>query len=164
MIEIVKASAQDFRAIQDIAYKTWPVTYGHILSAGQLEYMLDMMYSTASLQKSLAKGHQFLLLKEDNTALGFASYEHNYLDKNVTRLHKLYMLPESQGKGAGRMLIEAIEKLAKENGSDAISLNVNKFNNAFSFYKKAGYEVVGEEDIEIGRGYLMEDYVMEKQL
>jgi len=104
------------------------------------------------------------LLKEDDAALGFASYEHNYLDKNVTRLHKLYMLPESQGKGAGKMLIETIEKLAKENGSAAVSLNVNKFNNAFSFYKKAGYEVVGEEDIEIGRGYLMEDYKMEKQL
>ena len=164
MIEITEASAQDFPAIQAIAYKTWPVTYGHILSKEQLDYMLYLMYSTESLQKSAAKGHQLLLLKEDNAALGFASYEHNYLDKNVTRLHKLYMLPESQGKGAGKMLIETIEKLAKENGSDAVSLNVNKFNNAFSFYKKAGYEVVGEEDIEIGRGYLMEDYKMEKQL
>jgi len=53
MIVIVKAATEDFQAIQDIAFKTWPVTYGHILSAEQLEYMLDMMYSTASLQKSI---------------------------------------------------------------------------------------------------------------
>ena len=163
MIEIVKVTAQDFPAIQDIAYKTWPATYGHILSAGQLEYMLDMMYSMASLQKSAAKGHQFLLLKEDNTALGFASYELNYTS-GTTKLHKLYVLPETQGRGAGRLLISKIENAAKSNGNDKIVLNVNRYNNAANFYLKNGFTKAGEEDINIGNGYLMEDFIMEKGL
>lgn len=163
MISICEATANDFLIIQDIAYKTWPDTYGHILSKEQLDYMMDMMYSTESLHRSVEKGHQFLLLKENDICLGFASYEHDYLGENVTRLHKLYLLPESQGKGAGKILIEAIEDRAKGNHSEAVSLNVNKFNKALTFYQKLGYDVIGEVDIEIGRGYLMEDYKMEKR-
>ena len=74
------------------------------------------------------------------------------------------MLPESQGKGAGKLLIAAVEKLAQENNDYIISLNVNRFNTAYYFYEKLGFEKVGEEDVELDFGYLMEDYKMEKKL
>jgi len=60
--------------------------------------------------------------------------------------------------------LDSIVVLAKENHSETISLNVNRFNKAFAFYKKMGFEIVAEENIEIGNGYLMEDYKMEKKL
>jgi ribosomal protein S18 acetylase RimI-like enzyme len=73
-------------------------------------------------------------------------------------------LPETQGKGIGKKVIDEIEKLALDNNSTALILNVNRFNTALGFYKKIGFEVVDEVNIDIGNGYLMEDYVMEKQL
>ena len=79
-------------------------------------------------------------------------------------MHKIYLLPHAQGKGAGKLLIDTVEKLATENHSDVISLNVNKFNKALSFYQKIGFKVVAEEVIELDFGYLMEDYKMEKKL
>ncbi len=79
-------------------------------------------------------------------------------------MHKIYLLPDAQGKGAGKLLIDTIEILARENHSVAVSLNVNKFNNALSFYKKIGFEIVSEEDIALEHGYKMEDYRMEKKL
>jgi ribosomal protein S18 acetylase RimI-like enzyme len=105
-----------------------------------------------------------LLAKEENVALDFASYEHHYNQKAVTRIHKIYILPQTQGKGIGKLLIDTIGNLAKKNQSIALSLNVNRSNNALIFYKKIGFEIVGEEDIELEHGYLMEDYIMEKQL
>ena len=148
MMIITLATANDLKTIRDIAYKTWPVAYGEILSKEQLDYMLDKFYSDANLYDSLINKRQpFLLAYEDLVCLGFASYEHHYLDKNVTRLHKLYMLPESQGKGIGKLLVDKIESLAQENHSETISLNVNKYNKAFSFYKKMGFEVVAEEEL-----------------
>jgi GNAT superfamily N-acetyltransferase len=104
------------------------------------------------------------LVTENSICLGFASYEHHYLGENKTRLHKIYMLPESQGKGAGKLLIAAVEKLALENNDYIISLNVNRFNTAFNFYEKLGFEKVGEEDVVLDYGYLMEDYNLEKRL
>ena len=165
MLLLAEAAIQDFKTIREIAYKSWPNTYGSILSKEQIDYMLDLFYSEKTLLENLnEKGHPFLLVNEGEVCLGFASYEHNYLNQNCTRLHKIYLLPEAQGKGAGKLLIEAVENLAKENQSVVVSLNVNKFNKAISFYKKIGFEVVSDEEILLDHGYKMEDYKMEKKL
>lgn len=165
MLQISEATTKDLKTIRDIAYGSWPATYGEILSKKQIDYMLDLFYSDETLTENLnKKSHHFILVHDNSTCIGFASYEHNYSDKNVTRLHKIYLLPEAQGKGAGKLLIDTIENLSKVNHSEAISLNVNKFNKALSFYQKNGFEIVSEEDIELDFGYLMEDYIMEKKL
>jgi GNAT superfamily N-acetyltransferase len=165
MLQISEATTKDLKTIRDIAYGSWPATYGEILSKEQIDYMLDLFYSDETLTENLnKKSHHFILVHDNSTCIGFASYEHNYSDKNVTRLHKIYLLPEAQGKGAGKLLIDTIENLSKVNHSEAISLNVNKFNKALSFYQKNGFEIVSEEDIELDFGYLMEDYIMEKKL
>lgn len=165
MLLISEATTADFKTIQEIAYQSWPDTYGAILSKEQIDYMLDLFYSEETLSENLnKKGHHFILVQEDAACLGFASYEHNYLNQNNTRLHKIYLVPEAKGKGAGKLLIDTIENLGRENQSNALSLNVNRSNNALTFYQKMGFTVVSEEDIELDFGYLMEDYVMEKQL
>lgn len=165
MVTIKEATAKDFKIIQEIAHKTWPDVYGEILSAVQLDYMLKSFYSEEALRDNVVnKGHHFILAFEEDFCLGFASFQHDYLDEKVTRLHKIYLLPEAQGKGAGKQLVDAVINYAKQSGSNVISLNVNRFNKALTFYQKLGFEIVGEEDIELEHGYLMEDYKMEKQL
>jgi GNAT superfamily N-acetyltransferase len=165
MISISVAKPADFPVIREIAQITWPVAYGSFISKAQLDYMLEKFYSDAALNDNFStKNHRFLLVKENSICLGFASYEHHYLGENKTRLHKIYMLPESQGKGAGKLLLAEVEKLALENDDSIISLNVNRFNSAYNFYEKLGFKNVGEEDIELDFGYLMEDYKLEKKL
>lgn len=163
-MEIRKAGLVDFEIINTLAVKTWPDAYGKILSQEQITYMLDEMYSLTAITDQISiKGHHFLILSDGQKNLGFASYELNYLS-GVTKLHKLYVLPETQGTGAGRLLIAKVENAAMANGNDKMLLNVNRYNNAVNFYLKSGYVKIREEDINIGNGYLMEDFVMEKQL
>ncbi len=164
MITISQATSKDIPIIQEIAHKTWPITYGSILSKAQLDYMMDLMYSDSSLLEQLKTKPLFFLAYEDDVCLGFTSCENNYQNNKVTRLHKIYILPEAQGKGVGKALIEKVIGIAKENQSEVISLNVNKFNKAVSFYKKIGFEIASEEDLDIGNGYLMEDYKMELKI
>lgn len=164
MITISQATSKDIPIIQEIAHKTWPITYGSILSKAQLDYMMDLMYSDASLLEQLKTKPLFFLAYEDDVCLGFTSCENNYLNNKVTRIHKIYILPEAQGKGVGKVLIEKVIALAKGNQSEVISLNVNKFNKAVTFYQKIGFEIASEEDLNIGNGYLMEDYKMELKI
>ncbi|MDR7210334.1 GNAT family N-acetyltransferase [Flavobacterium piscis] len=165
MITILEATVEDIKTIQKIAYTTWPITYGKILSPAQLDYMLDLIYSDETLTCQFEKKEQlFYLVLDTNSTLGFIGIEHNYKGDAVTRIHKIYLLPETQGKGIGKKVIEEVERLALENHSEVLSLNVNRFNLALNFYKKTGFEVIEEVDVEIGNGYLMEDYVMEKRL
>lgn len=165
MIAIIPATENDYQTIQDIAHKTWPIAYGEILSKVQLDYMLDAFYNEEALKDSVAnKGHHFVLAKEGEETLGFASYEHHYDQKNQTKIHKIYILPQTQGKGIGKCLIDYVEKVTNEKGSELLSLNVNRFNKALHFYQKMGFKIVEEVNIVLEHGYLMEDYVMEKPL
>lgn len=161
MIKIIPAGTADFEVIQQIALRVWPVTYGEILSNDQMEYMLDAFYSIATLTDNYNKGCHFVLVKEQDTVLGFAGFEHFSFDQK-TKIHKLYLLPESQGKGIGKLLVDYIGSKAAEKNFGALVLNVNRFNKALGFYEKLGFAIVEEVDIEIGNGYLMEDFVMER--
>ena len=165
MIRIHKATIQDIPLIQSIAYKTWPVAYGSIISEAQIAYMLNAFYTTRVLVNNMIhSGHHFTLAFEKNEALGFASFEHNYQNLNKTRIHKLYILPNTQGKGIGKKLLINIEQEALTNQSDFLNLNVNKYNPAKDFYHNMGFNITKEFDLDIGNGYWMEDFIMEKEL
>ncbi len=163
MISIQEGTEKDFPVIQQIAYQTWPITFGNILSRDQIDYMLEMMYSSAALNEQLnQKRHQFLLAREAEHDAGFASYQIDYQGEPVTKIHKLYVVPTTQGKGVGRFLLNKIDEIARRCGNHALSLNVNRNNPAVEFYQHIGFRIVGEENISIGNGFLMEDYIMKR--
>lgn len=165
MISIQFADSQHIPDIQAVAAATWPVTFQHILSPEQIHYMLDMMYSTASLTAQMnQQHHQFLLAQEQGDTLGFISFENAYKQQATTKVHKIYILPQAQRRGIGQQLLEAVATRAIHNGSSNLTLHVNRDNKAITFYQKIGFDITGREDIDIGYGYLMEDYIMEKEI
>lgn len=165
MIIIENNSDNNFTDIRAIAEEVWPKTYGTILSEQQLKYMMEMMYNVASLQtQANEKQHHFIVAKANNKAVGFASYEFDCNQTSKTKIHKIYVLSTQQGKGIGNLMLDYIAKEAKKHNNMALFLNVNKCNTAQDFYKKLGFEITKEEVIDIGKGYVMDDYVMEKKV
>ena len=73
------------------------------------------------------------------------------------------MLPGTQGKGIGRLLLDEVEANCRERGGRTLWLNVNRYNKAQTFYERQGFRVLREEDIPVGP-YWMNDYLMEKEL
>ncbi|WP_284653429.1 GNAT family N-acetyltransferase [Flavobacterium terrisoli] len=165
MIVIENNTDPNFTDVIAIAKEVWPKTYGSILSKAQFDYMMDMMYSKASLQEQAnEKQHHFILAKESDIPVGFASYEFDCNATNKTKIHKIYILSTQQGKGIGKVLLDYITIQAKIQDNTAVFLNVNKYNPALHFYQRLGFDIVKEEVIDIGRGYIMDDYVMEKPI
>lgn len=164
MIEILPASKKDLVHVQQVAHNTWPQTFGNILSPDQIQYMLNWMYSLETLEKQLAEGHKFYLAKEKEHILGFTGIQIDYLP-HKTKIHKIYILPEAQGKGIGKMLFSQIRKTAHEHTQTHLLLNVNKENKpAIDFYLHYGFEEIRREVIDIGNGYVMDDIVFEYAL
>ena len=161
-LTIIKASQKDIPLIQQLTYAVWPHTYENILTTEQIAYMLDMMYSTSALSKQMNEGHQFIFVREEDKFIAFASYA--YYEPSVYKLHKIYALPDQQGKGIGKFIINYISAQIKPLGATALQLNVNRYNRAKGFYEKLGFKVTGEEDIDIGNGYLMNDYIMQLEI
>ncbi|MBN7813322.1 GNAT family N-acetyltransferase [Algoriphagus sp. H41] len=148
--------------VQSIAHRTWPDTFGKILSPEQIRYMLEMMYDLAVLESQWDKGHTFLLAEENGSELGFAGFELNYSGTPKAKLHKIYLLPEAQGKGAGKALLLDVAERARKAKQASLLLNVNKYNQkAIEFYGRIGFVEIYTEVIDIGSGYVMDDVVME---
>jgi ribosomal protein S18 acetylase RimI-like enzyme len=166
MIDIVKASQEQLPIVQKIAHQTWPVTFSNILTPDQIQFMLNWMYDLQALEKQVKdKGHVFLLAKEEEVFLGFAAYEVHCQAQAKTKIHKIYILPGTQGKGIGKKLISHIKEIAFMHGDKFLYLNVNRFNeNAISFYKHIGFYEAYREVIDIGNGFIMDDIVMEMVL
>ena len=163
MVRIVNASAKDIPLIQEIADDTWWPTYSTILTTEQINYMLNAIYSTEALQKVMKNGSQnFLILYDERGPQAFAAYGLRKDDLSVCKLHKIYVRPDNQGKGYGKMLIEEVKKYLDQT-VDCLDLNVNRYNPARSFYQKIGFKIIGEEDVPIGP-YWMNDYVMRLEL
>ena len=148
--------------IHDLAHIVWPPTFRDILSPDQINYMLNWMYSLDSLSEQITAGHTFFVLEESNQPIGFMGVEVDCPLEGVLKVHKLYVLPSYHGKGKGYELMNHAFKVAKEANCKYVTLNVNRFNNAVDFYTRVGFKIEKSEDIDIGNGYLMEDYVMTK--
>jgi len=164
MYLIREATPDDVETIRNIADITWRATYGPILEKEQLDFMLDEIYSTRKLASQLTHQTQsYLVLVEEGKPVAFAAYSPREEDPEIYKLHKLYCLPETQGKGYGKILINEVAQRTLEAGKHTLDLNVNRYNKAKNFYEKMGFAVAYEEDVPIGK-YWMNDYVMRKEL
>jgi len=164
MYFIREATVNDVEAIRSIAEITWRQVYAPILAKEQLDFMLAEIYSAEKLTAQISNNIQaFLILVEDEEPVAFAAYSPRDEDPSIYKLHKLYCLPQTQGKGYGKMLINQVISNTLAAGVRTLDLNVNRYNNAKTFYEKMGFTVAYQEDIPIGK-YWMNDFVMRKQL
>ena len=165
MVHLRLLAKEELILIQRIAHQTWPSTFAGLLSEAQIAYMLNWMYDLKMLESQVEKGHNFFVAEEQGDAIGFAGYELNHLEGPKAKLHKLYLLPTSQGKGAGKSLLLEVAKRAREAGQKSLVLNVNKYNKkAIDFYLALGFVTIRQEVNDIGSGYVMDDDVMELAL
>ena len=160
-----EAGTDDIPLIRNLAEVIWPEAYADILSEEQLHYMLHLIYSEAALKTQMINGHKFIFVLKDDIEIGFASFsQKSENEPHVFRLHKIYVLPRQHAQGAGSFMLNYIYKESIKAGANRLELNVNKYNIAKSFYEKKGFTILKEEVIDIGSGYIMDDFVMVKDL
>lgn len=162
-LTIKAADKTDALTIGTLAHAVWPHAYQDILNKPQLDYMLDLFYSPKAIEAQLEQGHHFYIASISSEPVGFISFSHDNI-AGTFKIQKLYVHPLVHGKGVGGRLMNVAIQEAKKHHAHALRLNVNRQNSAKEFYTRLGFAICGEEDIAIGEGYFMNDYVMEKKL
>jgi ribosomal protein S18 acetylase RimI-like enzyme len=163
-MEIRRLIKSELHIVSDLAHKIWPSTYSQIISIEQMTFMLNWMYSIETLEKSYETNHAFFAVFDADQPLGFIDLELNNPHPHWMKLQKIYVLPEKQKLGIGLALMDYTVLFAQENGMKHITLQVNRTNKAVSFYERLGFYVADEQDFDIGNGYFMNDFVMQKDL
>ena len=155
--KILPAGPEQVADIARLAAIVWRAHYPGIISHEQIDYMLAKMYDLDVLRSEMANGITYLRALESDQLLGFAAYG---LAGNEIKLHKLYVDPQQQRRGIGRALLEHVERAC---ASRTLMLTVNKRNHqAIAAYKKHGFVVRDSIVVDIGGGFVMDDYVMVK--
>lgn len=159
------ATTKDIPLIRQLAEQVFPETYKNIITPEQCRYMMDMMYSEESLRRQMTEeGHVYQLLSVDGEAAGYVSVQP--IEFDLYELQKIYVLPRFQGRHLGRTLFDAAVALVKKLHPEPcrIFLHVNRYNKAKTFYEHLGLKVTKQGDYDIGHGYFMNDYIMEKEI
>ena len=150
--------------VRRIADDVWPKTFREILSPEQIVYMMKMMYAPEVMEKELVSGIHFRAAFVEGTAAGYTSWA-PYAIPGTAKLHKVYLLQEFQGRGIGSAMLADAAEQARKAGFTRLRLNVNKHNaRARRAYFRNGFIDVEAVKIDIGHGFFMDDFVMEKVL
>ena len=110
-----------------------------------LGYSFSLEETSSQLDKLSQDSHHYLLGFEDSTSHDLLGYVHaevyeSLYSKPGFNILALAVLPQMQGKGIGKALLEGLEQETKRRGYEFIRLNSADHRlGAHAFYEKVGY-------------------------
>ena len=154
------ASHADIATIGALADCIWHACYPGMISVEQIRFMLAWMYAPAKLAEDMQRGVRYELAMADGHVVGYLGHELQR-EKRVLQLHKIYLVPELHGRGAGQAMLAHVVQTAQHAGMHAVELGVHKTHHrALAAYRRAGFVVMESFVRDIGNGFVMDDHVL----
>ncbi len=162
-VTVRPADKMELAIVRKLACHIWPRAYAGIITEEQIRHMLDRYYDVAVMWEEMdRRGVCYAFIEIDGQPSGYLSFEALRAEKSAF-LHKLYLLPEFHGIGAGALALDWVEHAAARVGLRFVKLRVNKNNaTAIRAYLRRGFRFAGDVVTDIGGGFVMDDYWMEK--
>ncbi|GAA3555320.1 GNAT family N-acetyltransferase [Snuella lapsa] len=163
MVTIVIANTfKEYQKIADLADLVWREHYTAIIGRDQVDYMLKSFQSATAIAQQVRDGYAYYFLNYNNKAVGYLAVKEEI---DALFLSKVYVLSSYRGKKIGKAALQFVEEKAKHRQLKTIRLTVNKCNlEAIKAYKKLGFINKGPLVKDIGQGFIMDDYLMEKPI
>lgn len=161
---IRRAEIADIPELIELAHKIWHAHYPGIISVEQVEYMLADRYTPERLQKLIEDTYSLYLVAED--ARGGKIQAFCFITNKPPHgafFDQCYVDTDLHGSGIGTMFMKAAENFARNSGK--LSLQVNRCNiKAINFYFRHGFKIERTNELDIGGGYFMNDFIMVRPL
>ena len=152
---------EQLRILSNLSNIIWHEFFPSILSNDQIEYMVDKFQSYKAMKKQIEDGYEYYLFYYDNNYISYTCIKRK---DNRLFISKIYLLKEYRGKGLIKKAFSFYDEVVKSFKLDSMYLTVNKYNNnAIKIYQKFGFKIIDDVVTDIGSGYVMDDYVMEKE-
>lgn len=161
------ATEKQIIEVEEAAKRVWHNYYKDILSYEQIEYMLKKYQSKEALYEQMSEGYVYYMLMADNQLAGYMCI---LIQSDFVYLSKLYIKAEYRRQGLARRAINYIDNFFASDDSKfdyikKIRLNVNRKNSfAMNVYEHLGFHKVKSVDIDIGNGFVCNDYIMERRI
>lgn len=156
-------TVEEIAEFTQLAAEIWREYYVSIITIEQIDYMIEKFQSVSAITEQIHhQGYEYYLISHDDFAFGYMSVRQ---DEGKLFLSKFYIRKEYRGRGYASQAMAFLEQLCKDRNLSHIWLTVNRHNeSSIAVYKKKGFRTVREQIAEIGNGFVMDDYVMEKEI
>lgn len=153
-------SATEIKSLSVVASKVWHEYFPCILQSEQIDYMVEKFQSQAAITEQVSNGYTYYFIMYGKEIIGYMGIKP---EAERLFLSKLYIIKEYRGRGFGSRAIEFLDDYCKINNLKSIYLTVNRHNKStISVYLNNGFKTIEEKVADIGNGYVMDDYIMEK--
>ena len=150
-------SLEEIQELELVVKEIWSEVFTPIIGSAQVSYMLETYQSPETIQQEIKEGAAYFILRLEDEIIGYTAYEE---EADRLYLSKLYLTPAMRGKGVSSKVFDWVESLA---AGKTLFLNVNNGNQqAIAVYEHRGFVRVGERKVDIGQGFVMDDYIYEK--
>lgn len=163
MLDIKRAeSSDDFSSIADLADVIWHECFKVILTRNQIDYMVDKFQSYTAINKAVqSDGYVYYMAYCDDDLCGYCGVRKE--DNGDLFISKVYVRSDMRKKGVATAFFNRLS--TDFLNSSRWHLTVNKYNTqAIDTYKKRGFKVVRSLVTDIGGGFVMDDYIMERRI
>ena len=156
-------TAQQIETIAGLAREIWYEYYVPLIGRAQVDYMVSKFQSAGAMTQQLREGYEYFLTERNGQGIGYCAVQAQPAQQSLF-LSKLYLLRDARGAGTGRICLSFIEQLARRRGLKLLWLTVNKGNPAVQAYERLGFRIAADLVMDIGGGFVMDDFRMEKPL
>jgi GNAT superfamily N-acetyltransferase len=154
-------------SVAALAHEIWYEFYVPLIGRAQVDYMVGKFQNARALQTQIDQGYEYFLVRQEHASAGGRDIGYCAIQQQPGRvmfLSKFYLHHAARGSGTGRRCMEFIEGLARGRELGLLWLTVNKGNPSVQAYQRLGFRIAAELTIDIGGGFVMDDYRMEKAL
>jgi len=147
-----------------LAHKIWNQHYVPIIGQAQVDYMVGKFQSEEAIEEQLNKGYRYFLIHHEELACGYLALVPD-AENHRLMISKIYVDAQFRGLHLGSKLLDFAVEEGLKGTFTTLWLTVNKHNsNSIAWYKKRGFAIKEALVMDIGNGYVMDDYVMELPL
>lgn len=150
-----------------LAHEIWYEFYVPLIGQAQVDYMVGKFQNAQAVQVQIDQGYEYFLVRREHASAPAADIGYCAIQQQPGRvmfISKFYLHHAARGSGTGRRCMEFIEGLARRRELSLLWLTVNKGNPSVQAYQRLGFRIAAELVMDIGGGFVMDDYRMEKAL
>lgn len=164
------ANLDDAAAIRQLSEKTFRDTYTIYNTPENMEAHVAKNFSLEKIESELQESDsQYFIINLEDKIVAFAKLKKDHStkgleNKHVIEIERFYVDKSLQGQQLGRKLMDFCVEWSVENNFETIWLGVWEQNeNAMKFYKKMGFEFLGEHTFVLGTE-VQRDFTMQRPL
>ncbi len=178
------ATKTEVEQLAALAHEIWNEYWPALIGQEQTDYMVENFQSLHAIEKGMAEqGYRYWFVVDTDVNADGAPEQHlinlgegpvrimgytgGYTEAETNRffISKIYLLEEARGHGYCSKTIAHYEQLCEAEGLKAMYLTVNKHNElGIRAYLGKGFGTIDAVESDIGNGFIMDDYIMQKTL